>query len=65
MAIKEKIEASKSKLTNKALHRILLSATSMRKEITISMCVRGNEEDEKIVERFFDLMEESIKMLID
>ncbi|MGN0523308.1 MAG: hypothetical protein ACI4IG_03440 [Eubacterium sp.] len=43
----------------------LLSATSMRKEITLSMCVRGNEEDEKIVERFFDLMEESIKMLID
>lgn len=43
---------------------VLLSATSMRNEITMSLCVRGNDEDRKIVERFFDLFEDSIKMLI-
>ena len=43
----------------------LLSATSMRKELTLSMCVRGNEEDKKTVEHFFDLLEQSIKLLID
>lgn len=43
---------------------VLLSATSMRNEITMSMCVRGNEEDKAIVERFFDLFENSINMLI-
>ena len=43
----------------------LLSATSMRKELTLSMCVRGNEEDKKIVEHFFDLLEQSINKLID
>ena len=42
---------------------VLLSATSLRKEITLSMCVRGNEEDKKIVERFFDLIEKSIGLL--
>ena len=42
---------------------VLLSATSLRKEITLSMCVRGNGEDRRIVERFFDLMEESIGLL--
>ncbi len=42
----------------------LLSATSMRKELTLSMCVRGNEEDQKIVEHFFDLIEKSIEALI-
>lgn len=43
---------------------VLLSATSLRNELTLSMCVRGNEEDKKIVEHFFDLMEESIDLLI-
>ncbi len=43
---------------------VLLSATSMRNEITMSMCVRGNEEDKIIVERFFDLFEKSIELLI-
>ena len=43
---------------------VLLSATTMRKVITLSMCVRGNEEDEKTVERFFDLMEKSLDLLI-
>lgn len=43
----------------------LLSATTMRKEITLSMCVRGNEQDEKIVENFFDLMAQNINNLIN
>lgn len=43
----------------------LLSATSMRKELTLSMCVRGNEEDKKIVEHFFDLIEQSIALLVE
>ena len=43
----------------------LLSATSMRKELTLSMCVRGNDEDKKTVERFFDLLEQSINSLIE
>lgn len=43
----------------------LLSATSMRKELTLSMCVRGNDEDKKIVENFFDLIEKSIALLIE
>lgn len=42
----------------------LLSVTSMRKEFTFSMCVRGNEEDRKIVERFFDLLEKNLKLLM-
>ena len=43
---------------------VLLSATSMRNVITLSMCVRGNGEDKKIVERFFDLYEKAVEMLI-
>lgn len=43
---------------------VLLSATSMRKELTLSMCVRGNDEDKLIVEHFFDLLEKAIEMLI-
>lgn len=43
---------------------VLLTATSMRKELTLSMCVRGNDEDKKIVEHFFDLIEESLELLI-
>lgn len=42
----------------------LLSATSMRKELTLSMCVRGNEEDQKIVEHFFDLIAKNIENLM-
>jgi NRPS condensation-like uncharacterized protein len=42
---------------------VLLSATSMRKELTLSMCVRGNEEDRAIVERFFDLFEKNLDVL--
>ena len=43
---------------------VLLSATSMRKELTLSMCVRGNDEDKKIVEHFFDLLEKNLDLLI-
>lgn len=41
----------------------LLSATTQRKAITMSMCVRGNEEDREIVERFFDLFEKNLDAL--
>lgn len=42
----------------------LLSVTSVRKEFTISMCCRGNDEDKKIIERFFDLIVKNIDELI-
>lgn len=42
----------------------LLSVTSIRKEFTISMCCRGNDEDKKIVDRFFDLIVKNIDELI-
>lgn len=41
----------------------LLSVTSVRKELTLSMCVRGNEVDKEIVEKFFDLMVKNIDLL--
>ena len=43
---------------------VLLSATSMRNEMTLSMCVRGSDEDKLTVSRFFDLMEKNIDLLI-
>ncbi len=43
---------------------VLLSATTMRGVVTLSMCVRGNDEDKRIVERFFDLMEKNLDALI-
>ncbi len=42
---------------------VLLSATSINSELTLSMCVRGNEQDEKIVNDFFDLMDKNIDVL--
>ena len=42
----------------------LLSVTSLRKAFTFSMCVRGNDEDRRIVERFFDILEKNINALI-
>lgn len=42
---------------------VLLSATSLRKELTLSMCVRGNDEDRRIVNEFFDVFESSIGLL--
>ena len=44
---------------------VLLSATSMRNEVTLSMCVRGNDGDKKIVDRFFDLMEKNLGTMIE
>lgn len=38
----------------------LLSVTSIRKELTLSMCCRGNDSDKQLVERFFDLLEERL-----
>ncbi|MDE6111112.1 MAG: hypothetical protein K2F65_04255 [Eubacterium sp.] len=43
----------------------LLSVTSVRKELTISMCVRGNEEDKLIVDKFFDLIVKNIDLLTE
>ncbi len=43
---------------------VLLTATTYKNVITLSMCVRGNEEDERIVNRFFDLMEKNINAMI-
>lgn len=42
----------------------LLSVTSVRKELTLSMCCRGNDEDKKLIDRFFDLMVKNIDELI-
>ena len=38
---------------------VLLSAISLNNMLTLSMCVKGNEEDKKIVNRFFDLLEKN------
>jgi len=41
----------------------LLTATSYNNELSLSMCVRGNEEDKKIVNTFFDYMEKNFNEL--
>lgn len=43
---------------------VLLTVTTYKKVITLSMCVRGNDEDKKIVNRFFELMEKNINTII-
>lgn len=43
---------------------VLLTATTYKNVITLSMCVRGNDKDKAIVNNFFDLMEKNIKTLI-
>ena len=43
---------------------VLLTATTYKNVITLSMCVRGNDEDKKIVDEFFSLMEKNINTLI-
>ena len=43
---------------------VLLTATTYRNVITLSMCVRGNDEDKKIVNEFFSLMEKNINTII-
>lgn len=42
---------------------VLLTATTYKNIITLSMCVRGNERDKNIVDNFFDLMEKNIRTL--
>lgn len=43
---------------------VLLTATTYKNVITLSMCVRGNDEDQKIVDDFFSLMEKNINSII-
>ena len=43
---------------------VLLTVTTYKNIITLSMCVRGNDEDKKIVGRFFELMEKNINTII-
>lgn len=43
---------------------VLLTATTYKNVITLSMCVRGNDKDKEIVNKFFDLMEKNINTLI-
>lgn len=43
---------------------VLLTVTTYKKVITLSMCVRGNDEDRRIVEEFFSLMERNINSII-
>lgn len=41
----------------------LLSVTSVRKELTLSMCCRGNDEDRARIERMFDMIEDNLDIL--
>lgn len=43
---------------------VLLTATTYKNIITLSMCVRGNEKDKEIVNKFFGLMEKNVNTLI-
>ena len=43
---------------------VLLTVTTYKNVITLSMCVRGNDEDKKTVEKFFGLMEKNIATII-
>lgn len=43
---------------------VLLTVTTYRNVITLSMCVRGNDEDKKIVGKFFELMEKNINTIV-
>ena len=43
---------------------VLLTVTTYKNVITLSMCVRGNDEDKKIVEKFFGFMEKNVNTLI-
>lgn len=44
---------------------VLLTVTTYKNVITLSMCVRGNDEDKKIVNNFFELMEKNINTIIN
>lgn len=43
---------------------VLLTVTTYKNVITLSMCVKGNDEDKKTVADFFELMEKNINTLI-
>lgn len=43
----------------------IISETSLNGELTLSMCVRGNEKEKTVVEKFFDLMEKNIKVIAE
>ena len=43
---------------------VLLTVTTYKNVITLSMCVRGNDEDKKLVNEFFGLMEKNINLII-
>ena len=43
---------------------VLLTVTTYKNIITLSMCVRGNDEDKKTVDKFFGLMEKNIGTII-
>ena len=43
---------------------VLLTATTYKNVITLSMCVRGNDEDKKIVDKFSSLMQKNINTII-
>ena len=43
---------------------VLLTVTTYKNIITLSMCVRGNDEDKKTVDKFFSLMEKNINSII-
>lgn len=43
----------------------LLSVTSVRKELTLSMCCRGNSEDKRRIESLFDLIVKYLDKMID
>lgn len=44
---------------------VLLSACSLGDDLTIGMCIRGNEEDRAIVERFFDIFIKNTRLLVE
>jgi len=43
---------------------VLLSACSLGDDLTLGMCVRGNDEDRKTVEKFFDIFIRNTEQLV-
>jgi NRPS condensation-like uncharacterized protein len=44
---------------------ILLTVTTYGEELTLSMCVRGMDQDKEIVQRFLEFMEQNIRNVCD
>jgi NRPS condensation-like uncharacterized protein len=42
-----------------------LAFTTMNGEVTFTIAVRGNEEDEKIIKHFFELFDKNADSLIE